>query len=123
MGVRKSEGGLRSTSIKSCFSEHTHNGLAEFRPLFWMTNEQRRQYEADTDIIHSDAYTVYGCKRTGCAGCPFGRNWQEELKMLEQHEPKLHKACMSIFGEAYDYMNRFEQFRSEEKQKAKEQSK
>lgn len=122
IGVRKAEGGARASAYESCFSEHTHNGLAEFRPLFWMTNEQRRQYEADTGIIHSDAYTVYGCKRTGCAGCPFGRNWQEELKMLEQYEPKLYKACMSIFGEAYNYMNRFEQFRAEEKKKAKEQS-
>lgn len=119
IGIRKAEGGQRA-SIKSCFSECNYKGCAEFRPLFWMSNKEREMYEKDTGIIHSDAYTVYGCKRTGCAGCPFGKNWEAELKMLEKYEPKLYKAANSIFGEAYDYMRKYYAFREELSNKDKQ---
>lgn len=119
IGVRRFEGGARSNAFDSCFDERTKEGYAYFRPLWWMTDKQRKQYETDAGIVHSDAYTVYGCKRTGCAGCPFGRYWKDELEMLKTYEPKLYKACMNIFGESYDYMNRFYEFREAMKEKEK----
>ena len=115
IGVRKDEGGARSTAFKSCFTECNKQGIAEFRPLWWMTNKDRTDYVNIVGIQHSDAYTVYGFHRTGCAGCPFGRYMQKELETLRMFEPKLYKACMNVFGASYDYMDGFYRYRDEKK--------
>ena len=44
----------------------------------------------------------YGLKRTGCAGCPYGRNFEEELEIMQQHEPKLFKAVNFVFKDSYE---------------------
>lgn len=110
-GVRKSEGGVRATSYKGCFTLK-EKGVDEFRPIFNMTNELKECYEILYDIKHSDCYGCYGLKRTGCAGCPFGRNYKKELEIIKEFEPNLYVACLHVFGQAYDYDNNFELFRS-----------
>lgn len=96
IGLRKAEWGARSMAYKSCLVDGKH-GLQHF-PLFWFKDEDKQAYEDACGIVHSDAYTVYGCKRTGCAGCPFGSGFEDELKMLEKYEPQLYKAVCNIFG-------------------------
>lgn len=108
-GVRKSEGGARATSYKSCFN--TGKTCDEFRPLFYMDNDLKFLYELTYNIGHSDCYTCYGLKRTGCAGCPFGKNYRHELDIISEFEPTLFKACWSIFGDSYIYDKTFELFR------------
>lgn len=56
-------------------------------------------------------------KRTGCAGCPFGKDFENELKIIEEYEPKLYKAVNNIFGESYEYTRKFLEFRKELSQK------
>lgn len=68
------------------------------------------EFEATYNIIHSDAYTVYGCKRTGCAGCPFAGHFEDELTMLRQHEPKLANAVEHIFAPSYEYIRAYRIF-------------
>lgn len=109
IGIRKAEGGARASAYKSCMSEGIH-GLQHF-PLFWFKSEDKREYEQACGIVHSDAYTVYGCKRTGCAGCPFGSGFEDELEMLKKHEPDLHKAVCNIFKPTYDYTRSYRAFR------------
>ena len=111
VGVRKAEGGIRSTSYSSCFSDATPKTVAQFRPLFWFTNTDKEEYEEIFGVTHSDCYTVYGLDRTGCVGCPFGQNFEFELEVTKQNEPKLYKAVNKIFGDSYEYTRRYYEYR------------
>ena len=78
-------------------------------------NQQRnsRRISRYYGIVHSDCYEIWGMKRTGCAGCPLGKRFEEELELIQKYEPKFYKACMSVFGDAYEYTRKFEAFRKE----------
>lgn len=121
-GVRKAEGGNRASAYKNCFDTN-ENGFDNYRPLFWYTNNDKRCYEETYGIKHSKCYTEYGLKRTGCAGCPFGRDFEYELEMIKKYEPKLYKAVNNIFGDSYEYTRQYRDFcekKNEELQNKKE---
>ena len=113
-GVRKSEGGARATAYKNCFTENDC-GTDEYRPIFWYTNETKIKYEEAYGVTHSACYSEYGLTRTGCAGCPFGRNFEKELEIIEKYEPKLFKAVNNIFGKSYEYTRGYYEFREKMK--------
>lgn len=108
-GVRKAEGGARSTAYKSCFDENL-SGSDNYRPLFWYKNEDKKDYEFAYCVEHSKCYTEYGLTRTGCAGCPFGRDFEFELQVIEKYEPRLYRAVNNIFGLSYEYTRKYRQF-------------
>lgn len=108
VGIRKAEGGARQ-GIKSCFTPH-EEGVDTYRPIFWYTNETKSIYEDFYNIKHSRCYTEYGLQRTGCAGCPFGRDFEKELEIIQKYEPKLYKAVNNIFGDSYEYTRQYRQF-------------
>ena len=108
-GVRKAEGGIRSVAYKNCFTEN-EGECDDYRPLFWYMNEDKEDYENYYGVTHSDCYTKYGLKRTGCAGCPFNRNFEEELDIIKTYEPKLFKAVNNIFGDSYEYTRKYKEF-------------
>lgn len=115
VGIRKTEGGVRSTAYNSCFSE----GIGEadqYRPLFWFDSESKRIYKEAHGIIHSDCYEVWGMKRTGCAGCPFGQHFEKELELMQEYEPKLYKACVNIFGASYEYTRKYREFQKKKRE-------
>ena len=105
-GERKAEGGQRATAHKSCFSEGIH-GIDKYMPLFWWSDETKRIFKKTEGIRYSDCYEVWGMKRTGCVGCPFGKDTAHELELMYQYEPKLYKAVMAVFGQAYELTDRF----------------
>lgn len=109
-GIRKSEGGARSTAYKSCFDE-TFMGCDKYRPIFWFKNADKEEYEKAFGVTHSDCYTKYGLKRTGCACCPFGSNFEYELSVAQIYEPKLYKAAMNVFGKSYKYARKYREFK------------
>ena len=115
-GVRRSEGGARATAYKNCFSEKTD--VDEYRPIFFYSDSDKKDYEEYFGIIHSKCYLEYGLKRTGCSGCPFGKDFEFELDIIDKYEPKLFKAVNNIFGDSYEYTRRYKEFC--EKMKAKE---
>jgi len=108
-GVRKAEGGQRSTAYKTCFTCDV-DGVDEFRPIFWYKNEDKKAYEDAFGVTHSKCYTEYGLTRTGCAGCPFGRDFEQELEVIEKYEPKLFGAVNKIFGDSYAYTRKYREF-------------
>lgn len=108
-GVRSAEGGARKSIYKSCFDENG-DGYDNYRPLFWYKDLDKRDYEEQYDILHSKCYTEYGLKRTGCAGCPFGRDFEFELEIIQKYEPKLFKAVNNIFGDSYEYTREYRSF-------------
>ncbi|MDP4147380.1 MAG: phosphoadenosine phosphosulfate reductase family protein [Bacillota bacterium] len=110
-GVRKAEGGTRSSAYKNCFTNNQANHKTdEYRPLFWFKENTKRIYEDFFSIEHSKCYTEYGLKRTGCAGCPFNKDFEEELKIINEHEPKLFKAVSNIFKQSYEYTRQYREF-------------
>lgn len=109
IGVRKAEGGNRATAYKSCF-DNNGDGYDNYRPLFWYKDSDKKDYDEHYGIVHSKCYTEYGLKRTGCAGCPFGRDFEFELEVIQKYEPKLFAAVNNIFGESYAYTRKYKQF-------------
>ena len=114
-GVRRSEGGIRDVMYKSCFDDGGDHD--RYRPLFWYTNSDKEQYEEHYGVEHSKCYTEYGLKRTGCCCCPFGKDFEYELKVTEQYEPKLFKAVNNIFGDSFEYTRQYRKFWTEQKEK------
>lgn len=108
-GIRKAEGGIRSVNYKTCF---TDNGTEcdTFRPIFWYRDEDKKFYEKQFEIVHSDCYTKYGMRRTGCAGCPYNRKLDDDLNIMEQFEPKLYRAVNNIFADSYAYTKKYREF-------------
>lgn len=110
-GTRKSEGGIRSISYGSCFTEKSGKKKYDsYRPIFWFTDSTKRVYEKQNNIVHSDCYKVYGLKRTGCAGCPFGWDFENELRILQKYESKLYKAVTNIFKNSYEYTRKYKEY-------------
>lgn len=113
VGIRKSEGGARSSAYKSCFDENgksKKNTYDNYRPLFWYKNSDKEEYDKHYEITHSLCYTEYGLKRTGCCCCPYGRDFEYELKITKEYEPKLFTAVNNIFGDSYEYTRKYKEF-------------
>lgn len=107
-GVRKFEGGARNR-LNSCYDQDT-NGVYQSKPLLWFTKKDKEEYNKEYNIINSNCYNMYGLKRTGCVGCPFG-DYKKELEIVKKYEPKLYNACNNIFKKSYEYSDLFDQYR------------
>ena len=107
IGTRKAEGGIRSVG-SACFS----NGkdYDTLRPVFWFNDYDKREYQRMFHIQHSDCYSVYGLKRTGCAGCPFNRYLFTEQQLLIGHEDGLLRAAHNVFTQVYEYTKLYRSF-------------
>lgn len=108
-GVRKSEGGIRSTAYKNCISLNDKK-VDTYRPIFWYKEKTKNNYENKFNVVNSDCYKKYGFKRTGCCCCPYGRAFEKELKVTRIFEPKLYKAVCNIFKESYEYTRMYKDF-------------
>lgn len=104
-GERQAEGGQRALIHKSCFEEQ--NKIDKYMPLWWWSDEVKIDFKEKEHIKYSDCYEVYGMKRTGCCGCPFNLNIADDLQAMYEHEPRLFRACMKVFGQSYELMDRF----------------
>ena len=120
LGMRGAEGGVRATNTKGCFSKY-NNKNDIYRPIWWFTNKDKEQYKDFYNITYSDCYEVYGFNRTGCSCCPFGSNFEEELKLIEQYEPLLFKAVNNIFGESYNYTRKYREYKNKRKELDKQE--
>lgn len=118
-GLRKVEGGARAISFKTCLTI-SEDGLDTFRPIFWLTDTDKRVYEVHYGVAHSDCYVVWEMKRTGCPGCPYGKEFEQELELMQKHEPKFYKAALKIFGASYDYTRGYLEFRERMKAQKEE---
>lgn len=110
VGIRKLEGGSRSTAYKNCFTPQNGEKVAQYRPLFWFDNASKECYKKCHNIKYSDCYEVWGMERTGCAACPFGRNFEFELECIQKYEPKFYGAVYKIFGASYEYTRKYREF-------------
>ena len=77
--------------------------MSAYRPLFWYTEKDEADYDRIFEIKHSDCYEVYGFSRTGCVGCPFNKDFEEDAAITAKYEPALAKAAGNIFKDSYEY--------------------
>lgn len=117
-GVRKAEGGARAMAYTSCFDK-TFCGCDRLRLLYWFTDKDKESYNKTFGIKNSKCYTDYGLKRTGCACCPYGKDFEKELEAARKYEPKLYLAACKTFGDSYEYTRKYIKFRDELKQNKK----
>lgn len=118
LGLRKAEGGIRSTAYQTCFTPANEKcDYNNYRPLWYFSDKDKEFYKTSFDIKHSDCYEVWGFKRTGCCGCPFNSKFEEDLLQVKKYEPKLYNACNNIFGESYEYTRAYRKFKAEMKLK------
>ena len=122
-GERRDEGGMRSVPRKDntalCFGE-TANGQYRLRPLYYVSDTDKEWYKVNYGIRYSDAYEVYGLKRTGCCGCPISYRAVSDLELIEKYEPNVTKAAWAIFGDSYRYRAKYNEYK--EMRKAEEKN-
>lgn len=127
-GERRDEGGMRSVPRKDntalCFTE-TASGQFRLRPLYYVSDKDKDWYKERYNIRYSDAYEVYGFKRTGCCGCPISYRAIDDLELLRPYEPNVVKAAWNLFGKSYLYRQKYNEYKrlrmySEKLEKAKE---
>ena len=89
-GERRDEGGMRSVPRKDnttlCFTE-TADGTFRLRPLYYVSDKDKKWYKETWGIKYSDAYEVYGMKRY-CMNCV--------ILNLSSHSPR-QIYCRKIF--------------------------
>lgn len=120
-GVRKAEKGIRSLKYKNCFTQNMYEADA-YRPLFWLSDKDKQEYKEHYGITYSDCYEVWGMKRTGCPGCPYGKEFEQELELMQKYEPKFYRAAWKIFGASYEYTRGYLRYREEKKLQKQEEA-
>lgn len=115
-GERRDEGGMRSVprsgeaNSAMCFTE-TASGQYRLRPLYYVSDDDKQWYKETYGIKYSDAYEVYGMKRTGCCGCPISYRATDDLELIRPHEPNLVKAAWNVFGDSYRYRKAYNAYK------------
>ena len=105
LGIMPSEGGRRSTT--KCLAFRNNGKIISFHPLAPVTKAWENWFISKYNIAISDIYKdPYNRERTGCKGCPFAIDLQEELDMLEKFFPEERKQCEIIWKPVYDEYRR-----------------
>lgn len=100
IGIMRDEGGRRENA--TCLSFDKDGSLTSFKPLAPLTKAWEDWYIKERSIkLCAIYYPPYNRERTGCKGCPFSRNLQEELDMLEKFFPAERKQCELLWAPVY----------------------
>lgn len=105
-GVRQEEGGARANV--QCLSMREKEKIPRFfNPLSRASNDFMewfcRKYSVALPKVY---YPPYNFPRTGCKGCPFAINLQNELDVLEKYFPEERRQCEIIWKPVYDEYRR-----------------
>lgn len=123
LGLRKAEGGIRAAALASCFTPPKDDEIANYRPLWLWSDEDKAEYKAHYGLTYSDCYEVWGFRRTGCAGCPFDSQFEAALQIMREYEPSMALAADKIFGESYAYTRAYRTYRDRRKARDKTEMK
>ena len=105
-GMRNSEGGKRA-SIKGCILTDKQGNLKRFHPLIKVNDEWEEWFIKEHNIQLCELYLPpFNFKRTGCKGCPFSLDLQEQLETMETYIPNERKICELIWKPVYDEYRR-----------------
>lgn len=103
-GVMASEGGRRASA--RCLS-YRNGRLAAFNPFAPVPQEFVDYVVCKYDVrICRLYYGPFNFRRTGCKGCPFDVELQDDLDVLERFFPAERRQCERVFGPVYDEYRR-----------------
>ena len=104
VGIMREEGGRRARAQCLALSG---GKLKNFQPLAPITKEWEEWFIKEYNVNICDIYKPpYNFVRTGCKGCPFALNLQEELDTLEKFFPNERKQCEIIWKPVYEEYRR-----------------
>ena len=104
LGLMRSEGGRRHDALCLAFSGKK---LKSFSPLVQVTKQWEDWFIEKYNIELCDLYKEpYNFTRTGCKGCPFAKDLQRELDVLQKFFPQERKQCERIWKPVYDEYRR-----------------
>lgn len=102
-GIMTEEGGRRT--MAKCLG--SFRGKKTFNPLVKVTKEWEQWFIETYGIKLSELYyEPFNFERSGCRGCPFDINLQEDLNVLEKYFPEERKAAELTFKYVYDEYRR-----------------
>lgn len=104
IGIMPDEGGRRTKAVCQVFKK---DKLKHFQPLVPVTKEWEDWFIEEYNVDISDIYKEPYCfQRTGCKGCPFALEVQNELDTLKRYFPKEYKQCEAIWQPVYEEYRR-----------------
>lgn len=100
-GMRKEEGGQRA-SLKGCVITDKSNNVVKFHPLLVVNDQFENWFIQKNNIkLCKLYYEPFNFKRTGCKGCPFALDLQEQLIIMQTYLPNERKQCEMIWEPVY----------------------
>lgn len=100
LGIMPSEGGRRNSA--KCIVKDKH-----FSPLVKVDKAWEEWFIKEHDIkLCKLYYPPFNFKRTGCKGCPFNINLQNDLDIMERLLPSERKQCEFIWKPIYEEYRR-----------------
>ena len=104
-GMRKEEGGAREKL--TCIITDKQNKLVKFHPLVVVNNDFENWFINKYNIELCKLYREpFNFKRTGCKGCPYSLDLQEQLDTMAMYLPNEKKQCEMIWKPVYQEYRR-----------------
>ena len=97
LAIRSSEGMLRRSKFKSCFTKEMH-----FTPLHDLSDELLDKIYKKYNIEIPKVYEHIN--RTGCMGCPYGHYKGDPEKELQLLNERQYKFVVEYFKESYEVL-------------------
>lgn len=115
-GQRKDETDIRFFGEKTCFNKR--DGLAaQFRPLYYLSDEDKKIYKEFFNLTYSDCYELYNFTSIHCAACPLERDCMQTALAIKEYEPLFYKSIFKIFGASHIYTLAYREFIKEKEGK------
>lgn len=107
LGLRMAEGGQRANRKGCVVFDSKGDKLKKFKPLNPVTDEWMDWFVYRQGIrLCKLYYPPYDFKRTGCKGCPFSLDLQEQLEIMDAYMPSERRQCEIIWKPVYDEYRR-----------------
>lgn len=104
-GMRKEEGGAREKL--TCIITDKQNKLVKFHPLVVINDDFENWFINKYNIkLCKLYYEPFNFKRTGCKGCPYSLDLQEQLDTMAMFLPNEKKQCEMIWKPVYQEYRR-----------------
>ena len=104
-GMRKEEGGAREKL--TCIITDKQNKLVKFHPLVVVNDDFENWFIEKNNIkLCKLYYEPFNFKRTGCKGCPYSLDLQEQLDTMAMYLPNEKKQCEMIWKPVYQEYRR-----------------
>ena len=104
-GMRKEEGGNRARL--NCVITDSNGKIIKFHPLIVVDEEWENWFIDKYQIkLCRLYYPPFNFNRTGCKGCPYSLDLQNQLDIMAEYLPNERKQCEIIWKPIYDEYRR-----------------